>query len=412
MTSDIPKVALLIETARSYGRGVLRGVVHYARLHGPWSFYMTPGDFEQALPKMEQWGGTGIIARVENQKVADAILATGLPLVALDLSEKQLAPHSRLANVYELLSDSQGAACMAAEHLLDTGFIQYAFVGLPDRIWSQRRQVSFVQRIARAGHDCHVYPAPRRRDREWGREQVIMAQWLAKLPKPVGIMACNDDRGREVLEACRAAGVRVPEDAAVIGVDNDELLCELSDPPLSSVALNAQRGGFEAAALLDELMRGQAKGRASTGGVARRGPASRRGGRDAAPRRIVVEPLQVVARRSTEVVALDDPEVVAAMKFIRDHTGQPIRVRDVVEAVGLSRRAMEIRFMRTVGRSLNHEIQRARLERAKRLLRESDLSIPQVAEAAGYGGASYLAEVFHEHFGVTPVKYRAKVRNH
>ncbi len=255
-----PKIALLIETARGYGRDLLRGIVRYGRLHGPWGFYVTPGDFAQALPRMRLWGGAGIIARVETPRVARAILASGLPTVALDLSEDQLRPDNPLSRLGEVASDSHGAARLAAEHLLERGFRHYAFVGLVGRIWSQRRQNSFCERLRAAGFEPHVYVPPRRqRDRLWEQEQGTLADWLRRLPRPVGLMACDDDRGREVLEACRAAGIRVPEGMAVVGVDNDELLCELADPPLSSVALNAEAGGYRAAALLDRIMRGRSR---------------------------------------------------------------------------------------------------------------------------------------------------------
>ncbi|NQU21788.1 MAG: substrate-binding domain-containing protein [Candidatus Nealsonbacteria bacterium] len=385
----VPKVALLIETARGYGRDLLRGIVRYSRLHGPWSFYITPGDFHQAVPKMEQWGGTGIIARVETPKVADAILATGLPVVALDLSEQQLSPESPLSGLCEIVSDSHHAARMTAEHLLDRGFRHYAFVGVPGRIWSQRRRESFCDRLGEDGFEPHVYQSPKRkRDREWGREQTIMADWLRTLPKPIGLMACNDDRGREVLEACRAANMQVPEEIAVIGVDNDSLLCDLSDPPLSSVALNAERGGFEAAALLDRLMRGEIED----------------------PRQIVVEPLHVVTRHSTDVIALDDREVAKALRLIRAGANRPIQVDDVVATVGLSRRTLEIRFQRALGRSIHAEIQRVRLERAKRLLLETELPIPKIAEVSGFATASYFAQAFRQEFDTTPARYRREHR--
>jgi LacI family transcriptional regulator len=387
--AKMPKVALLIETARGYGRGLLRGIVRYARLHGPWAFYVSPGDFAQALPKMEQWGGTGIIARIETPKIAETILSTGLPVVALDLSDEQLAPKSPLAGMCEVSSDSLHAAQMAADHLLNRGFTNYGFVGIPNRVWSRRRREGFSQHLDEAGFKAHVYRHPsRKRDREWGREQSIMAEWLTRLPKPIGLMACNDDRGREVLEACRAAHLQVPEGVAVIGVDNDTLLCELSNPPLSSVTLNAERGGYEAAALLDELMAGGGDG----------------------PRRIVVEPLHVVTRGSTDVIALEDREVAAALRFIRDHAGRPIQVDNVVRHVGHSRRAMEIRFHRAIGRSIHSEIQRVHLERAKRLLQETDLPMPKVAEASGFGSASYLGVVFRRALGMTSAQYRRHVR--
>jgi len=385
-----PKIALLVETARGYGRNLLRGIVRYARLHGPWGFYVTPGDFAQVLPQMQLWGGAGIIARVETPQVARAILASGLPTIALDLAEDQLRAGHPLSRLSEVASDSRGAARMAAEHLLERGFRHYAFVGLAERVWSRRRQEGFAERIRTAGFEPHVYVPPRKvRDRRWEREQPVLAAWLRRLPRPVGLMACNDDRGREVLEACRAAGLQVPEELAVVGVDDDELLCELADPPLSSVALNAEAGGFRVAALLDRMMRGQVH----------------------QPCRLVVEPLHVVTRRSTDIVAHEDPVVAGALHFLHDHAGRPIGVGDVAEHLLVSRRTLEIRFKRVVGRTLLAELQRVRLERAQRLLRETDLPLPKVAEAAGYRSAAYLIQVFRKDLGQTPARYRRQVRS-
>ena len=313
-----PKVALLIETARGYGRGLLRGIVHYSRLHGPWSFYVTPGDFEQVLPKMQHWGCTGIIARIATPKVAKAILESGLPTIALDLTAEEIQSDNPLSKFSEIASDSYHAAQMAAEHLLERKFPHYAFVGTVSRVWSDRRQQSFCERIAAAGYQPHIYSIPRRkRHRDWDQEQAILADWLKGLPTPLGLMACNDDCGREVLEACRAANIHVPEQIAVVGVDNDRLLCELSDPPLSSVELDTERGGYEAAALLEKLMQGRVR----------------------KPQRLIVVPLHVVTRRSSDIIALEDVEVAAALKFIHDRATNPICIEDVVEHVQLSRRA-------------------------------------------------------------------------
>ena len=383
------KVALLIETARGYGRQVLRGIVDYANHHGKWSFYVTPGDFEQALPEMEQWGGTGIIARIVSPRLVEAIAATGLPTIVLDLPEKR-PPESPLCRFSELATDSFAAAQMAADHLLSKGFKHYAFVGIPGQVWSDRRERSFCERIVAAGFAPRVFRSPRRKRRlHWAVDQKSLAEWLLGLPRPIGLMACNDDRGREVLEACRAARIEVPEDIAVIGVDNDSLLCDLASPPLSSVALNAERGGARAAELLEGLMSRRIK----------------------TPQQVVVEPLYVVSRHSTNVVALEDAEMAAAMRFIRDHSGQPIRVQDVAESVGLSRRTLEIRFRAAMGRSLNDEIQRFHLETAKRLLTETDWPMDKIALASGYNGASYLSVLFQRFLRISPTEYRHRVRN-
>jgi len=380
----------MIETSRGYGRQVLRGIVDYANQHGHWSFYVKPGDFEQRLPEMEQWGGTGIIARIQTPRLARAIAATGLPAVALDLPEPgQSAANSVFRGFSELVTDSLQAARMAAKHLLEKGFAHYAFVGLPGRVWSDRRQKGFCTAITEAGFASQVFRPPRRmRTPLWGMEQKSLSDWLLTLPKPIGLMACNDDRGREVLEACRAARLHVPEEIAVIGVDNDSLLCDLASPPLSSVALNSERGGFQAAALLHQMMAGQPR----------------------TPQRIVVEPLYVVNRRSTNIIALEDVEMATAMRFIHERADRPIRVREVVNAIGVSRRMLEIRFREATGRSLNDEIQRVHLETAKRLLAETDWSMSKIATACGYNSASYLNVLFQRLLGMNPTEYRRRVR--
>ncbi len=389
-TANKWKVALLIETARGYGRQVLRGIVDYANHHGQWSFYVTPGDFEQALPEMKRWDGTGIIARIMSPQLARAIAATGLPTIALDMPEDRSNSDGSFHGFSELVTDSHAAAKMAAEHLLSKGFKHYAFVGTPGQVWSDRREKAFCERIAAAGFAPQAFRATgRKRKLHWAVEQEAIAQWLRALPKPIGLMACNDDRGREVLEACRAGQIEVPEEIAVIGVDNDSLLCDLSSPPLSSVALNAERGGFEAAELLDKLM----SGRVSTS------------------QRIVVDALYIVNRHSTNIVAVDDADVATAIRFIRDHSGQPVRVHEVAEAVGLSRRMLEIRFRSALGRSLNDEIQRVHLETAKRLLTETDWPMEKVALASGYNGASYLSVLFQRFLNLNPSEYRRRVRS-
>jgi LacI family transcriptional regulator len=388
--NDMPKVALLVETSLGYGRALLRGVMRYARLHGPWAFYINPGDLRQVLPKMEEWGGTGIIARVETHEVAKAVLAARLPTIVLDLTYKQLARKNPLSRLSELCPDSQEAGRMAAEHLLECGFRHFAFVGTwGDFPWSVRRGEGFTQRLEKSNFECQYFPMPPNvRDHRWGREQTILARWLYELPKPLGVLACDDDRGRQVLEACRAAHLQVPEDVAVIGVDNDELLCELSTPPLSSVALDTEQAGYDAAELLHGLMTNRVK----------------------SPKRILARPIRVVARRSTDTRATDDRDVARAVRFIHDNAVHAIGVEDVVEHVGCSRRTLELRFQRHLGRSVNREIQEIRLERAKHLLAETDLTVARVAETLGFGSVNYMIRLFHHRTGETPAEYRAHLK--
>lgn len=387
MPDACPRVALLIETSREYGRALLRGVMRYARLHGPWSFYLTPGDFSQAVPEMTH--GSGIIARVETPEVAEAILATNLPAVILDPDPMVLEQVPGLTNLSVVSSDSEGAARMCAEHFLERGFQNFGFVGLWGRVWSQRRQDAFCSAIGDAGFQTQIYPLPRdEADFGWEREQSLLARWIEELPTPVGIMACNDDRGRSVLEACRLAGAHVPEEVAVIGVDNDELFCELSDPPLSSVTLNAEHGGYRTAHLLDQLMRNNTPQQ----------------------QRLIVEPVEIVTRRSTDVKMMETREVGLALSFIHRNRSRNFTVDEIAQSVGVSRRNLEVKFRRSTGRTILAEVQRIRLNHAMRMLRETDLPIPLVADSSGYSSASYLTQVFRKEMGATPAKYRSRYR--
>ncbi|NQT36156.1 MAG: DNA-binding transcriptional regulator [Planctomycetes bacterium] len=379
----IPKVAVLLETSFGYGRGVLRGIVRYARLHGPWSLYVSPGHFEQELPPMRQWGGSGIIARISSAKLARQIKAAAVPTIALEASFDEFATVNEGLGLSEIRSDSPAIAQMAAEHLIGRGFRQFAYCGIADCLWSRVRRETFSRRIEEAGFTCHVY---RHQAARGERELSILARWLGKLPRPVGLMACNDDHARKVALACAAAGLHVPEEVGVVGVDNDDVFCELSDPPLSSVAIDLDTAGYAAAELLDGLMSGRVEGR----------------------HEIPVAPIRVVARRSTDVVAQSDPIIAMALRFIHDHAARPIQVADVVRQTDLSRRTLERRFLDTVGRTVLDEITRRRVERAKRLLTETELTVARVAAAAGFVNVKPMVRAFRKFERCTPAKYRSR----
>jgi LacI family transcriptional regulator len=222
----------------------------------------------------------------------------------------------------------------------------------------------------------------------WVHEQPIMTRWLQSLPKPVGVMACNDVCGREVLQACASAGLSIPDDVAVVGVDNDDMMCELSNPPLSSVALDIENAGYAAARILDDLMRG----------------------RRTRNRIVYVEPTHVAARRSTDFIAQDDPVLTTALRMIRDHSRLGIGVPEVAERVGVPRRTLERRFAHTIGRSILGEIMRNRIEHAKRLLLETDLPCYNVGTAAGFGSVKSFTRAFRQAVRCPPERFRTLSR--
>jgi LacI family transcriptional regulator len=380
-----PKVALLIETASSYGRGLLRGISRYARLHGPWSFFLEPGGQDEQPPPLRDWGVDGVITLFRTRKQAKRLLSTRIPVVDLDFTIPGLVP-------WGVCNDEPGVARLAAEHLLSRGLRHFAFVGwapMEENLWESQRQAAFADAIRAAGFASTVYAWPRRAaERSWGREQRRLAHWLKSLPRPAGVMASNDQRARHVLEAARLAGLRIPDDLAVIGVDNDETLCELSTPSISSVSLDTDAIGFQGAALLHRLMKG------------RRAPRTT----------VLVPPLGVIARRSSDLLAMADPAVVAAVRFIDANLGRPIRISDVLRAAQLSRKTLEVRFRRSLGRTPHEELQRRRIERVKSLLRQTDWPLKQIARAAGFTYVEHLHLVFRKETGMTPSAFRAQGR--
>ncbi|MGC9995129.1 MAG: DNA-binding transcriptional regulator [Terriglobia bacterium] len=387
--TGMPQVALLLETSTEFGRGLLRGIVRYSHLHGPWSLCVAPGHLEQSLPKAKSWSGSGIIARMRSPEMAKQIRATGLPFVASSLDEFRLP--RRGDKFGEIRTNSAAIARMAATHLMDQSLRHFAFCGFHGCAWSSCREEVFSHCLNDQGFECHTHRIELGNwmhlpnwIEDWELEQRILLDWLKSLPKPVGLMACNDICGREVLQACAAAGLRVPDDVAVVGVDNDELMCELSTPSLSSIALDVEKAGYEAARLLDSLMSGHL-------GV---------------EQVVQVEPVYVVTRQSSEVMTLDDPSVAAALRFIKDHAAQPIAVSHVIERVGVSRRTLERRFARVLSRSISSAITQCRLERAKRLLLETDLPSYRVAAGAGFGTIKTFNRIFRRAAGVSPKHFR------
>lgn len=384
-----PRVALLIETSREFGRQLLRGIATYSHSRGPWAFLITPGDFRHAVPRMREWGGDAIIARLSDERLAKAVAEANVPTVILGIEDWALRAAPQPSKLCRVEGDSEGVAQLAAEHLFENRLKNFAFVGLRNAGFSEDRQRAFTRCIEEAGHRVLVYEPPKTaRDRVWEREHPRLAKWVADLPKPIGVMACNDDRGREVLEACALAGVSVPEDVSVLGVDNDSLLCDLATPPLSSIEFNAEAGGYAAAAALHRMLNGDS----------------------AASETILIKPLRVVPRRSTNAIAVDDRDVASALARIRTARGRGVTVEDVVANTALPRRTLEMRFRYETGRSILEEIQHARLAHAKQLLATTSHPVSAVAELAGYSSTSYLSQVFRRAFECTPAAYRKSFR--
>lgn len=384
-TTSTPHVALLIETSREYGRGLLRGIARYQQQVEPWSIYLRPHGLNEPPPTwLKKWEGDGILARIDNQRMADAVLATGLPTVDLrgvlpDLGIPFIGVNNR--PVSEL----------AFGHLRDCGLTRFAFCGTPEgeNPPQDYRRDHFLSLVEKAGYQCETWLGTGKPGGKvnWEREQHALAKWISGLAKPVGLMTCHDDRGQQVLDACRRAGVSVPDEVAVIGVDNDTHLCNLCTPPLSSIDVQPSRIGFEAAALLSRMMKGEAPPKEAL---------------------FVGPPRGVVARRSTEILSIDDPDVAAAIRLIREKATSGITVREIQQESALSVSVLERRFKNVVGRTTKAEITRVRMAQAKLLLSETRLPISKVAQQSGFGEPKYFCEVFRKLEGMTATQYRAQ----
>lgn len=356
--------------------------------------YVAPRHLDQVLPEVDSWNGTGIIARIRSPQMEKQIRSTGLPFVASQLGES--SPPKAGKRFGEIDTHSTAIALMGVKHLLERGLRNFAFCGFRNCHWSSVREMEYVRLLREKGSSSftrHIHMAswiqqPHWLD-TWRHEQPGMVSWLQSLPKPVGLMACNDVCGRQILQACVTAGLRVPDDVAVVGVDNDDLICELSDPPLSSIALDLERAGYESAQLLDGLMSRQIK----KGYV------------------VHVEPTHVVTRRSSDVIAQDDRLIVSALRYIRDHFAQSISVNDVAEEVGTSRRTLERHFSMAIGRSILSEIARCRIERAKEMLLETKVSCYRVASGVGFNSLKTFNRTFHRREAVTPQGFRKRARS-
>jgi LacI family transcriptional regulator len=381
-TVSQPHVALIVETSLAPGREILLGIARYLRAFGPWSTFLEPRSLEESVPPwLASWRGHGIIARVQNLQIAQAVLAAGIPVV-------DVLGVVRIPGLPLVHTNDARVSALAAEHLLERGFRHFAFFGLAGENWSQQRRDAFEEIVRAHARSWTVYETPREvhHTKQWEVYADDLAAWVAALPKPAGLMLCSDQVGPAVLEACRRAGVEVPDEIAVIGADDDEPLCEVAEPGLSSVWPDHERVGYEAAALLDRLMRGE----------------------DAPAEPIRVPPRAVVTRRSSDVLALEDREIAAAVRLIREHACNPdgLTIDEIAAQVAMSRSVLQRRFKAATGRTLHDEILRVRLGRAKELLSETDLPIAAIAERLGFKHQEYMGDVFRKRLGVTPAHYR------
>ena len=378
-------VALIIETSSNYGRDLLAGIVRYMRMHDRWSVFLEQRDLFKQPPRwLNKWQGDGIISRATTPRLLDAISDTGVPFV-------ELTDRKGDVEFSQIRSDDAAIGKMGAEHLLERGFKRFGYCGYKGEAWSKRREESFVKTIdQRSSGSCSLYNSTwqGRGARNWEDEQRCIIEWLQTLTPPFAVMACNDIRGRQIIDACSELDLAVPEQVVVVGVDDDELLCRMCSPPLSSVIPNAQAVGFRAAEVLASLMDGKS-------------PASEVQ---------LIEPLGVATRQSTDVVAIDDHDIAAALRYIREYACRGITVAEVVRDNSVSRSTLERQVRKYLGRTPQEEIRFVQIKRARELLISTDLSAEQIAPLCGFEHPEYLHVVFKRVTGTTIGVFRKQAK--
>jgi len=380
------RVALLVETSHGYGRRLLQGIAAYSKTHGPWTFHHEERAFDDPAPAgLKQWQPDGIIARIATPSLGRDLRRLRVPVV--DLYDEGLCPRCSRVNV-----NNREVVRLAVDHLRECGFQNLAYVGYPRTRFSLERSQLFAECVGLWRLMPHIYTPPsdgrvrRLATIEAGavHHSESLAAWLRSLPKPVGLMACNDMRAQQVLSLCAEHGISVPDTIGVIGVDNDEVRCDLAAPSLSSIDPNAYRVGYEAAALLHRLILGQ-----------RRTPQTR-----------MVDPLGVVRRGSTDVLAFADPEIAEIVRMIRERAFKGLTVERLVQQSGVSRATLDRWFLKHLGRTPHAEITRIQVQRARELLSTTDMPLKQVARLAGFSHVETMYRVFEKATRQTPSQYR------
>ena len=380
------KIILLIDISEEYGQSLLKGIAKYSKEHGPWIFCKMPLYYRETLGMegivkfAKEWEADGIIAQLYNYLDIKKVLDAGIFLIVEDFKE-------RFSDIPNITGGYFEAGQMGAKYFLGKGFKNFAFYGFKNIVWSRERAEGYENHLNAQGFEVHQFDQDLAPSRElWYYKPSVLSQWLQSLPKPIAIMACDDERGQHISEACKHAKIQIPEEIAVLGVDNDVMTCNLSDPPLSSISLDTEKGGYEAARLMDLMIRKEVKEFYN----------------------IIVNPIQVITRQSTDIASANDIYIAKALKFIHQNIDDRINVADVLKIVPLSRRALEKRFLETTGIGVYKYIYNLQIQKFAQRLIETDKTIFEIALESGFNNSKNISRQFKQLKGCTPIEYRTK----
>ena len=379
------KVLLLTDFSSGYSRNLLKGIVQYAKIFGPWVFYRMPlyyrelhGD-EGVVAWAKEWGADAIIAQLSDMKI-DVLAQLNIPIIVQNYKD-------RYEGISNLTGDYFNTGGLAADFFLRKGYKSFAYYGFNDTVWMRERGDGFKAAVENSGYQVCFYDENNMADK-WSFDVQSVYRWVHCLPKPIALFACDDYYALQITEVCKMHNIDVPDEVSILGVDNDSLLCNISDPPLSSIELDVQNGGFEVGKIIHKFIKKEL----------------------VAPVDIVIKPIRVVARKSSERFAVLDKHIATVLKYIEANYSSSISVGDILPLVPFSRRGLENNFKKETGMTVYQYIQRKSIEKFCDLLETSDIALPEAATASGFPDYKNVSRIFVKIKSMTPFQYRKKYK--
>lgn len=375
------RVLLLIDCANDFDRKLLRGIVRYSKENGPWLFYRLPSYYSSAmygersiLKWAKEWKADAIIGQWNNDAV-NLLRELNIPIVLQNY-------HHRSTTYSNLTGDYKGTGQMAARFFAHRLFGHFAYFGVKGVVWSDERCEGYRREVERLGGSFHSFESDKQEDEI--REEV--SRWLRNLPKPVALFCCDDSHALFISETCKMENIGIPDEVALLGVDNDDLICNISDPPISSIELEVERGGYAIGKLLHQQIRKELEG----------------------PFNVVINPIRIELRQSTEKHNIKDPYILKIVKYIEDHSDAELTIESLIALVPLSRRNIELKFRSTMNTSIYQYILNCRVNRFANLLLTTDRPLADIASEAGFRDYNNISRIFKKFKGCSPLEYRQK----
>lgn len=381
------KILILIDYSSEFSRRLLKGLIQYSNEHGPWIFYRLPSYYKKLYGKegiidwAKEWQADAIVARWDHEGT-DLLESLNIPIILQNYKER--SPYFS-----NLTGDYFGTGELAARFFINRRFRNFAFYGNKGVIWSRERAEGFRIQVEKFGGNYYYFESENMNGEEWSASHIQLDQWLLSLPKPVGLLACDDNFALRVSQICKLNNIDIPSEIALLGVDNDELICNLSDPPISSIVTDVEKGGYEAGRLIDRMINNEIN----------------------EPSNIIIHPTRFELRKSTEKYNISNEYIAYVVHFIEDNFVSEINIEKLTELIPLSRRNLEVKFKDEMGTSIYQFILSCRIDYFAHLLLTTDRTLFDLALESGFNDCKNIARVFKKMKGCTPMEYRKKYGN-